>query len=217
MPYRAVVFDLDGTLLDTLPDIADSANKVLKEIGSPTHTLDEFRFLVGEGVQRLFTKALHNTTSTLKVDRCVELFRTIYRQEWNVSTKPFAGIPELIHELSQRELKLAVLSNKPQEFTTICIEEYFSKEVFEPIVGQSSQTPPKPDPSGAQAILQKLGVEPGETAYVGDSGVDMQTACRVGMYPIGVLWGYRPKEELIENGAAVCIDDPVDLLPLLLK
>lgn len=215
MPYRAVLFDLDGTLLDTLPDIAFAANRALERNGLPTHSLDEYRRLVGEGVQRLFEKAIPTEgRSPEVVDRCVRDFRDVYGTEWNVRTQPYAGIAELLDELTSRGVRLAVLSNKPDDFTKQCVAEYLGRWNIWPVLGQRDAVPRKPDPAGALETAAMLAIPAAEFLYLGDSEIDMQTAVRAGMRAVGATWGYRSVEELRAGGAAEIIGRPEELARL---
>ncbi|MEK6248800.1 MAG: HAD-IA family hydrolase, partial [Planctomycetales bacterium] len=177
--FAAVIFDLDGTLLHTLPDLAAATNEVLTDIGQPTHPLEAFKTLVGSGVVKLFQRALpdEHCNEHLVAD-CVRRFQETYMRNWNVRTKCFSGIPELLDELVQRGLKLAVLSNKPHDFTLKCIAEFLGKYAFDPVLGQRESVPRKPDPAAAFEITSYLNITPAQTLYVGDTAVDMQTARR---------------------------------------
>ncbi len=216
MKHKAVIFDLDGTLLDTLEDIADAANRVLASKGFPTRSLDVHKRAVGSGVRVLMERVLppeHNDPET--VQECSIAFRRDYGEHWNVKTKPYPGVPELLTELMNRSLKLAVLSNKPADFTRKCISAILPKWKFEAVLGGEDGLPNKPDPAGAFEIVKRLGIPASEFVYLGDTGVDMETATRAGMYAVGALWGFREEEELLRNGAKAIIERPGDLLHLL--
>jgi phosphoglycolate phosphatase len=212
MPHRAVLFDLDGTLLDTLEGIALAGNAVLAECGFATYTADEYRLLVGAGVLKLFERALppHAATPAL-IELCAGRFRDVYRTTWTTGTQPYDGIPELLDELARRQLPMAVLSNKPDEFTQQCVREYFANVPFAAVLGEQPGVPPKPDPTGARQIVSALGVPPGEVLYLGDTSIDMETARRAGMTPLGALWGFRSREELVAAGARAVIGHPRDV------
>ncbi len=216
MPFRAIVFDLDGTLLDTLADIAHAANAALALEGFPPHPEADYRRFIGDGVAMLFTRALpRDRVDVALVSRCVTHFDATYGESWNVRTRPYEGIPELLDTLTERKVSLAVLSNKPHEFTRLYGEHYLASWPFVAIYGQREGVPRKPDPAGALEIARRLAVEPGEIVYVGDTGVDMKTARSAGMFPIGVSWGFRPVDELQSSGAAAIIDHPSELLGIL--
>jgi phosphoglycolate phosphatase len=216
MPFRATIFDLDGTLLDTLGDIANAANRVLAERGFPTHPNLGYRAFIGEGVGKLLLRALPETQQDeATVQACVGAYVQEYGRTWNVLTKPYPGVPEMLDALVVRGLKLAVLSNKPDHFTQQCVDELLSKWAFDVVLGASDQFPRKPDPASAMETAKRLGVSTAECLYVGDSGVDMQTARAAGMYAVGVLWGFRDKAELLKDGAQALISQPGEVLGLL--
>jgi len=215
MSYTVVIFDLDGTLLDSLTDIANAANEVLAESGFPVHAVDAYRFLVGDGVAMLFERALPEMRrETALIERCVEAFRKTYEHHWNQRSRPYEGIAEMLDALVRSERKLAVLSNKPQEFTERCVREFFAKWPLAPVYGQRAGVPRKPDPAAALQIATQLGAAPAECLYLGDSLVDMQTACRAGMFAVGALWGFRPRSELEAHGAAAVVAHPREVLEL---
>jgi phosphoglycolate phosphatase len=211
--FRGIIFDLDGTLLDTLQDIGNAANNVLVRHGFPTHPISTYRCFVGDGVRMLLSRALpdeHRDEATLRA--CLETMQGEYLRNLNKTTRPYPGIPELLAELKQRSFLSAVLSNKPDEFTASCIKEYFGRDQFDPIIGLRSGRPRKPDPAGALEIAARWSTPPEDIAYLGDSGTDMETAKAAGMFPIGVLWGYRTKSELLAAGAKRLLKAPSDLL-----
>jgi phosphoglycolate phosphatase len=216
MSFRATIFDLDGTLLDTLDDIANAANRVLAARGFPTHPNPSYRTLIGEGVVKLMLRALpemHQDEAT--VQACVGAYVQEYERTWNALTKPYAGVPEMLDALVVRGLKLAVLSNKPHHFTQRCVEELLAKWAFDVVLGASDRLPRKPNPASAIETAKRLGVPPAECLYVGDSGIDMQTACAAGMFAVGALWGFRGQEELLRDGAQVLINKPSEVLDVL--
>lgn len=216
MRFSAVLFDLDGTLLDTLADIAHSANRVLADLGFPTHDIDAYRHFVGEGLIVLFRKALPADVNADEVmPRCAERFREAYGREWNVRTRPYDGIRELLDALTARPIEMAVLSNKPNAFTRKCVREYLPEYKFRMILGQRDNVPRKPDPAGAIEIVNEMGIPAEQFLYLGDSSIDMQTATAAGMYALGALWGFRSLEELQQSGAKTVISKPTDLLELI--
>jgi phosphoglycolate phosphatase len=216
MRAKAVLFDLDGTLLDTLEDIANSANSALVRYGLPTRSVDAYRYFIGDGVTMLISRALpdENRDSDI-IAKCVKGFRQDYSRNWNVNTRPYEGVPELLDALAAKHIKMAVLSNKPDDFTKQCVSELLPNHDFEMILGQRDAIPIKPDPVGALQIADRLGITPSRFLYLGDSAIDMKTAVRAGMFPVGALWGFRPLEELREHGAQAVIEHPMDLLRLL--
>lgn len=215
-PIRAVLFDLDGTLLDSLADIADAANRVLTAQGFPAHPHTSYRRFIGDGVPTLFSRALPEPNATPEqIAACANAFRQEYAGAWNVASRVYDGIPELLDTLIARGLALAVLSNKPDVFTKECVRHYFARWPFGPVYGDRAGIPRKPDPSGARAIAAELGCDPSAILYVGDTSVDMTTAQRAGMPAVGVSWGFRPVAELWESGARAVIDHPGELVAIL--
>jgi phosphoglycolate phosphatase len=216
MPFRAIIFDLDGTLLDTLDDIANAANRALATRGFPAHPNVQYRAWIGEGVLKLISRALpegHRDAAT--VQACADAYVQEYERNWNTETKAYAGVPDLLDALVARGLKLAVLSNKPDQFTQRCVDELLSKWAFNVVLGASDRFPRKPDPTGATEIARRLGVLPAECLYVGDSGTDMQTARGARMCAVGALWGFRDRAELLEAGAQLLINRPGEVLDVL--
>ncbi|MBI84986.1 MAG: HAD family hydrolase [Planctomycetaceae bacterium] len=214
--FSTIIFDLDGTLLDTLADIAGAANQVLEQVGAPAAPVDHYRYYVGDGVINLFSRALPEELRTEdNVQSCVNSFGKAYSQHWNIHTKPYKGIPELLASLLSARLRTAVLSNKPHEFTKQCIAGFLPEHPFHLVLGQSDLIPPKPDPTGLLNVVQTLKVSPENCLYVGDTATDMQTAVAVGMFAVGVTWGFRPRQELVESGAQALIDCPDELLELI--
>lgn len=214
--YRAVLFDLDGTLLDTLTDIADAANAVLVRQGFAGHCVAAYRTFVGDGVAMLFRRALPLPDPPADLlAACVDGFHESYARCWDRQTRPYEGIAELLDGLTARGLSLAVLSNKPHEFTRMCIARYFPRWKFDAVLGQRAGTPHKPAPDGALEIARRLAVPPAEFAYLGDSSVDMHTARAAGMFAVGAAWGFRTAAELQASGARAVITRPQELLALL--
>jgi phosphoglycolate phosphatase len=216
LSYQAAIFDLDGTLLDTLEDIADSVNRVLRASGFQPHKIDAYRFFVGDGSRMLVKRALpENERSDESVERCQSAFKKDYANTWDAKTKPYNGIPELLDDLVQKGVRMAVCSNKPHAFTALCVEKLLDRWCFDKVVGQSNRHPKKPAPDSALAIARDMGVTPSEIMFVGDSGVDMQTAVSAGMMPVGAAWGFRSKEELLKSGCRFLANRPLDVLQLI--
>jgi len=216
MPHKAVLFDLDGTLLDTLSDIGAAVNRVLAGKGFPAHELDVYRYFVGDGSAMLINRALPKEKRTDDVIRtCLAAYLEDYGRNWNVMTKPYEGIPEMLDALNDRGLKMAILSNKNHELTKRCTKELLSNWNFEVVIGQRNGVPPKPDPAGALEVAKRLNLPPVDFLYMGDSGVDMKTAVASGMFPVGVLWGFRSMGELRDNGSLALINRPSEILGLL--
>jgi phosphoglycolate phosphatase len=216
MTARAVMFDLDGTLLDTLEDIGRAANRVLASNGFPEHPLESFKYFVGDGAAVLFQRALpegHDRGETF--ERCLREFREDYGRAWNVTTTPYPGIPELLDGLVRRGMRMSVLSNKPHAITEACVGGLLARWTFDAVSGFQEGVPKKPDPSGAIAIARRMGLAPDEFLFLGDTGTDMETARGAGMRPIGALWGFRTREELLAHGAERLLQRPEELLDLL--
>lgn len=215
MKFKAVIFDLDGTLVDSLHDIADSINMVLKNNNFPTHSVEKHQSFIGSGVRSLVQKSLPLTHRNEKqIDTCFNSMIEIYRNNCTSKTKPYDGIIELLDNLISRDIKLSVLSNKADELTKKITHTLFPN-YFDPIIGLTSEALKKPNPTVVLEISKNLGIKPEETIYVGDTGIDMQTANSANMFAVGVTWGFRPKEELILNGAKHILNNPIDLIDII--
>lgn len=218
MRYEGVIFDLDGTLVNTLEDIADSMNRVLAGCRFPTHDLACYRYFVGKGIKNLVIEALPETYRQEEIiTNCFEAMIKDYRGHCLEKSRLYAGIEELLSQLEERHMKLAVLSNKADDLAKMMVRELLSNWSFEETVGARPDMPRKPDPTGALFISKSLGICPEKFIYVGDTGIDMNTAHQAGMFPVGVLWGFRTKEELLANGAKMLLNHPLDLMELLIK
>lgn len=215
MPFAAVLFDLDGTLLNTYEDIADSLNAALAEHGKPALPAEQVKQYIGGGVDVLIQRALGSEVVSDTHARCAARFREEYTQRWACKTRPYQGVVELLAALTQRGLQVGVYSNKPDPFTRNCVGKFLPAISSDLVLGAQPGLPRKPDPAGALLIAGRFGVEPAAILYLGDSATDMQTATAAGMYAVGATWGYRSAEELQSNGAAVLIAKPLDLLNLL--
>jgi len=214
MRFDAVLFDLDGTLADTLDDIADAVNHALAREGLPTHPRPAYRHLVGEGVHALVERAVPPGRSDLH-DRVYESVRDYYLAHMLDKTAPYAGVPEMLDELSGRGIPMAVLSNKPALATERIVEELFGKGTFAVVIGHSPELTHKPDPGSALRIARELEVAADRCLYLGDTSIDMETAVAAGMFPVGALWGFRDADELLSHGARALIERPGELLALL--
>ncbi len=208
---QAVIFDLDGTLLSTLADLREAANASLALRGLEPRTMEEIRQFVGNGVRNLMKRALPAGSSEQEIDAALADFKAYYAEHLWVKTVPYDGIPELIAELKARSIKIAVLSNKLDSASKALIEHFFP-QTFDEVFGERTGVPRKPDPTSCGMVREILGTTPEETLYVGDSGVDMQTAKNAGLYAAGVTWGFRDRTDLLENGADILIDEPNQLL-----
>jgi len=216
MRYQAVLFDLDGTLLDTLEDLAVAANRVLTRKGLPLHPVGAFRTFVGDGLITLMERILPENLRTPKmIQESVVAFEEEYAQNWQERSRPYPGIASLLDRLTEAGLRMSILSNKPDAFTRLCVRQLLPQWTFDPLLGQRPGVPKKPDPSAALEIAELLGLAPVDILYVGDSGVDMRTACSAGMDAAGVLWGFRGADELRQSGACHLVARPEELLPIL--
>jgi phosphoglycolate phosphatase len=212
---KALIFDLDGTLIDSLADIAESINRMLDARGYPRCQQEVFKQMVGEGMEKLVERALpESVRSDELIKICVEEYRTNYDQLWNAQTQPYDGIVAMLAELKTRGVKLGVISNKAHRFTVPMTEHFFGKTCFDHILGQRAGVPRKPAPNGAHEMAAFLNLKTDEMAYVGDSGIDMAFAKASGMRAVGVRWGFRGEAELIEHGADLLISSPSDLFDL---
>ena len=213
----AVIFDLDGTLLDTLEDLADSMNAVLANSRFPQHPADAYRYFVGEGMAMLVRRSLpaDAATSEEAVAGHLGAMKENYAQRWAVKTRPYPGVPEMLNGMVSRHIPMAVLSNKPEEFTATMVEQLLSRWTFREVRGMRPGMPAKPDPTAALDIATCLEVEPAVCLYVGDTATDMKTAVAAGMLAVGVTWGFRERDELLVSGADTIVDDPAELLDLL--
>ncbi|MDF9829237.1 HAD family hydrolase [Parabacteroides sp. PF5-6] len=194
---KLVIFDLDGTLLNTIADLAESTNYALAQHGFPTHPTTAYNFFVGNGINKLFERALPEGEKTEEnILRIRQSFLNYYSQHNRDRSTPYAGIPELLKALQQKGIRLAVASNKYHEATRELIAHYFPETSFVEVLGQREGIAPKPDPTIVFDILATAGVQAEETLFVGDSGVDMQTAKNAKVCACGVTWGFRPRHEL---------------------
>jgi phosphoglycolate phosphatase len=217
--YQAVIFDLDGTLLDTIEDIAGATNRILEARGLASFGIEETKLLVGDGidemVRRTFALRGIGTLSDAEVDVIIQEYRREYQECWRSHSRPYTGVPELLGELARREIKTAVLSNKSHVFTAAMTAELLAGSRFDLVRGATPGVPLKPDPAPALAIAGELGVEPAACIFLGDTSIDMKTATAAGMLAVGALWGFRSAEELLDSGAAALISSPQELLGLI--
>lgn len=217
MKKKAIIFDLDGTLIDSIKDIALCANQVLEELGYKTHKLDDYRKFVGDGALMLITNSLPKNTDNETIAKALELFKKIYGDTIHENTKPYSGIYEMLKALKNSEYKLTVLSNKPHPFTIEFIDYFFGNFPFVEIHGQKENIPKKPHPKGALNIIDALKLSKEEIIFIGDTPTDIKTAQNAGVLCIGVAWGYRGAQELIDAKANFVVKTPYELTELLLK
>ncbi len=197
MSKKLAVFDLDGTLLNTIADLAAATNHALSALGYPTHKTEAYNFFVGNGINKLFERALPEESHTEQEIRKVrELFIPYYNEHNADLSEPYEGIPELLETLQKQGLRLAVASNKYQEATTFLVKRYFPNVNFISVLGQREGIPTKPHPYIIEEIIRTAGVNREEVVYIGDSCVDMETGRNAGVSTVGVTWGFRPKAEL---------------------
>ena len=212
--YNAVIFDLDGTLVDTLQDLADSVNQALEKLSLPTHPVDSFRLKVGSGARNMVSSSLPAEGQDI-VDSVLQMQKTYYAKHLCDHTQPYRQVPEMLRSLKGCQYKLAVLSNKPDLYTRQIVEHFFGSDTFDIVRGHCCDMPLKPDPAVPLNIIRQLGTSREQTVFVGDSSIDMQTANRAGMFAVGVTWGFRDREELVQNGCQSLIDQPDQLVTLL--
>jgi phosphoglycolate phosphatase len=212
LSFDAAIFDLDGTLVDSLEDLADSVNQVLEESGYPPHPLHAYRRFVGDGIVALVRRALPpSARDQQSLARCTDEMRDVYAERWNRKTRPYRGIPELLTELERRGIVTGVLSNKPHAMTQKVVGELLPTSRFDAVLGAEAGFPRKPDPAGALEAARMMNVSPEKTVYFGDSDTDMHTANAAGMYAVGVLWGFRDGDELRAAGARTLVSSPDEI------
>jgi phosphoglycolate phosphatase len=213
MKFKAVLFDLDGTLMDTLEDLGDAMNFILRQFKFPEHPLESYKYFVGEGIDVLVRKALpKDQTDETIFKRCAAAMKSEYAKRCTAKSHPYEGIPDLLDAFADMGMKMVILSNKPHDQTCYVVSCCLSQWQFETVLGSRPNVPKKPDPSEPIKIADQLNILPQEFLYLGDTSIDMQTAAAAGMYGTGVLWGFRPAEELIEGGARILVRTPADLL-----
>lgn len=211
---HAVIFDLDGTLLNTLGDLRAATNHALEVRGLLPHSMEEIRQFIGNGIRLLICRAMPEGTPEAEIDAALDDFKAYYAAHIHDRTVPYDGIPQLLTALRKRGIKVAVLSNKIDSASQQLIE-YFFPEKTDVVFGEHVGVPRKPDPTSCRMVMQQLGVQPEQVLYVGDSGTDMQTAKNAGLYAVGVTWGFRSKEVLLKYGADVLVHRPEQILQIL--
>ncbi len=214
---QAVLFDLDGTLLDTIDDLADSLNAVLAAEGLPTSPTAEHKFMVGDGVRNYVLRSLppDRRDDEDLLARVTGKYRDAYTRNWAVKTRVYVGVAEMLAALTERGVRLAVLSNKPDDFTRAMVSHFLGAFPFEVVRGALPEVPMKPDPAAAVAIAEQMHLTGEAFGYLGDTATDMQTARAAGMFAVGALWGFRPRTELADAGAEALIAHPAELPELL--
>jgi phosphoglycolate phosphatase len=212
---KGLIFDLDGTLVDSLKGLAASLNHALENAGLPVHSLEAVRGFIGNGARILITRAAPKDADEALLDRLENGFKADYDLNWPSGTFPYEGITELLESLQAKGIPLAVLSNKPHPFTSTIVARVFPGIDFKVVLGQLPGIPHKPDPSGALEIANLFGLLPGECTVIGDSTMDLETARNAGMAAIAVTWGFHDRERLIEAGAERIAENPDALLAML--
>ncbi|MES0492143.1 MAG: HAD family hydrolase [Leptospirales bacterium] len=215
--YKAVLFDLDGTLLNTIPDVATASNAALEQSNFPTHSIRTYEKMVGHGLRDLISKALPEnlTTDNATIDHVVQNMLLHYENCYAAQTKPYPGILDMLQELTEKSVRLAVLSNKNDYFTKKIIYHIFKEYKFEIVLGARDNVPKKPNPAAAFEIIESMNLKSEDYLYMGDSPTDMKTALACNMFPVGVSWGYRPAQEIEKAGARVMLNHPLELLSLI--
>lgn len=211
---KAVLFDLDGTLVNSIGDLAASTNYALEQCGYPAQPVEKYRYFVGDGIPVMLGRASGHTGDAHVIARLLPIFMGHYHAHFVDRTVCYPGMPETLAALLQKGIRIAVVTNKVEEMAVPILEAIYPG-VFSHIYGQRKGYATKPDPSLTRLAMQELQVLPKECIFLGDSGVDMQTAVRSGALPVGALWGFRTAEELLENGAKALLSSPEELLELL--
>lgn len=211
---QAVIFDLDGTLINSLEDIADAMNYTLTTFGFPTHNYEAYKHFIGKGLMNLVKSCVspHALDNQQILQQCLDVMMDYYQKNLTNKTRLYPEITELLDVLTSKSVKMAILSNKANTLTQQICDTLLRNWSFEVILGATETFPRKPNPESALFIAKKLQVSPENIIYVGDSNVDMQTAIAAGMFPVGVTWGFRTREELQEAGAELVIDLPMELV-----
>ncbi|MBN1197571.1 MAG: HAD family hydrolase [Candidatus Aminicenantes bacterium] len=215
---HAAVFDLDGTLLDSLADIAAAANQSLQDAGFPHHPAGRYAYFVGNGMRAMVERILPaSSRDCATVTTLLTNVRRHYMHKWRFHTRPYPGIAQLIAQLLGRHIQLAVLSNKPREFLEEQVQWFFPGNPFAVVVGADKETPLKPDPTALLSIMKTMGSKPKNTMMIGDTAVDMRTAHAAGTIAVGVLWGFRTKDELESAGADQLVSVPAEILSSIIQ
>ena len=213
MTVKAIIFDLDGTLLNTLEDLADSMNRVLMRMSFPTHPVDAYKHFVGDGIEKLASRVLPETHQNKETAKsCVEEMKREYGAHWRDKTCPYKGIDNMLNALSERSISLNILSNKPDALTLLTVSAFFPAYSFDIVAGAKKEIPKKPDPTSALYIVKALNLSSDQFLYLGDTNTDMETAKNASIFALGALWGFRTASELRTSGAQALLEHPLDIL-----
>lgn len=212
--YKGVIFDLDGTLIDTIEDISDSVNEVLTIYGYPNHSYEDFKLKVGKGFKDLIKKSFPKDADEKIIENGVSLFVESYNKNYQNKTKPYEDVEEVLKELHKMGIKIGVNSNKRNDYTNQLITKCFNVIPFVAILGEREGIPKKPDPMSALEIAKLMNLNPSEILYIGDTKTDISTSKNAGMDSIGVLWGFRSFEELESHGATYIISNAMEILDI---
>ena len=215
MKFSSIVFDLDGTLIDTLEDLMNSVNFALEKFNFPKRNIDEIRSFVGNGVRRLVYLSTPVNTDEKTKEECLAIFKEHYKEHSMVKTGPYNGIIEMLKKVKEMGIKTAVVTNKMQDAAVEIIRSFFGENI-DIIIGQIDGVAQKPAPDGVFLAMKKMGANPDETVYIGDSEVDCQTAHNASLPIIGCTWGFRSREILEENNAEYIIDEPKEIIKIIM-
>lgn len=212
---KLAIFDMDGTICNTIDDLADATNFAMQTLGYPLHTVEQYKYFVGNGIPKLIYRALpEDKRSDEDIAEAKELMLSYYRVHFADKTKPYDGITELLTRIKEKGIHITVCTNKAHHMAIEVANKLFDR-MLEVVIGQSDDRPLKPDPFSPKEIMNKYGVTPDETVFIGDSDVDMQTAVNSGTHSIGVTWGFRTAEELKQNGAGHIADTPSEIIDII--
>ncbi len=212
MKYRAVIFDLDGTLINSLEDLADSVNEALSKHGYKTHSVSQYKKFIGNGAKQLIRNAAPESTPENVLEDILAEYRIIYNNNYVNKTVLYPNIIKMLEALKNMDIKMAVCSNKPHKPTNEIVGKLMDTGFFEVVFGEREGVPRKPDPAALTEAAGLMGIPPEETVYMGDSGGDMVSAKNAGMFAAGALWGFRDREELEECGSQLLVADPMELV-----
>lgn len=212
---KAVLFDLDGTLADSLIDLADGVNRAIASKGFPTHEVEAFKYFVGDGIPKMIERALpEDNRDAATINEIKDIFLPYYAIHYADNTYAYEGMPELVNTLKSQGFIVAVVTNKEQHMANEVVKSLYG-DVFDLIFGKRDGIPAKPDPTAALMAMEELGVTPEECVFIGDSGMDVATAVNSGAVPVGEIWGFRKEDELLANGAKYIISKPDELLDII--